>query len=345
MTTYAVNDRHLVAVWFDGETLRWENVTAVKGLAGVATLVGPLDAVSRLLWQRCEYLGERERLAAIVKSALRRNGSENPNRRRPKVNPPAWDKYTQRSLTEVLGDLGRALESMPDAVRAGVRSEILVELDAAYTCAAGGTDRQGRAGQMPVPAAQRLEITRLESALTTIVQRGETDRSLNEFTTSLLALLMVTTAVTSLQQHSGRSLAGDVLGRFVSANRGVAHDTLARAVDLVGAGNDATAVLRAAVGDTAALSAGLAGPVLHELLAKNRTGIGSPEDYRNFTECASVLLEQLLEQAPLPVPTTRRTTLPVDNDQSTLARARAQALGSRARQFTVRLGAPLRQTD
>jgi hypothetical protein len=293
MSTYAVNDRQIIVIWSDGEKRRWETVTAVKELAGVDVVASALESVSHTLWQRCEFLGERERLAAIVRSALRRNGSEFPNRRRAKVEPTAWDRRTQAELTEVVRRLGAATVGMPDSVRSGVRIEVMRELDAVYTWANGGRDRNGRVGQMQLPTTHRIDMVGLGRALTELAQQGGTDQPLNEVTQALLILLLAAAAVSEYRQApQGRVLSTATddwpdSAYAVDFGRGDARDM---AVDLVLADNDAAEVLRAGVGDIAAKSCGLVGAWPYYNFSGYRHETSDANAYRAFAQRCEHLL-------------------------------------------------------
>lgn len=288
MSTYAVNDRQIIVIWSDGEKRRWESVTAVKELAGVDVVASALESVSHTLWQRCEFLGERERLAAIIRSALRRNGSEFPNRRRAKVEPTAWDRRTQVELTEVVRRLGTATAGMPDSVRSGVRFEVMRELDAVYTWANGGRDRNGRVGQMQLPTTHRIDMVSLGRALTELTQQGGAGQRLNDVTQALLSLLLAAAAVSERRQTpQGRGLTAvdddwHDAAQVVDIAR--LRDARDMAVELVLADNDAAEVLRACVGDMAAKSCGLVGAWPYYSFSGYRSETSDPNAYRAFAQ-------------------------------------------------------------
>jgi hypothetical protein len=311
MSTYAVNDRQIIAIWSDGEKRRWEPVTAVKDLAGIDVVASALEAVSHTLWQRCEFLGERERIAAIVRSALRRNGSESPNRRRAKVIPVAWDIRTQAEIGEVVRQLGSATETLPESVRSGVRVEVLRELDAVYTWANGGRDRNGRVGQMQLPTTHRLDMVGLGRSLAEVTQHGSATQPLNDVTQALLTLLLVAAATGQYRQTPrgrGRTTTGAGGHDTHDEGMGEAPAVLEIAVDLVLADNDASAVLRACIGDNAAKNCGLVGAWPYYSFSQYRQETSDADAYRTFAQQCECRLQELLGVGGASPVTTRIVT-------------------------------------
>jgi hypothetical protein len=335
MTSYAVNDRQLIALWRDGSTLRWDAVTSVNGVAGAKALAVGLDEVSGALWRRCEFLGEQERLSAVVKSSLRRNGSSNPNRRRQKVYPAPWDTVTQRRLVERLRVVGEALELMPDNVRSNVRNEVLRELEAVLTWSYGGTDRDGRASQTPMPTTRRLQIAELQRSLTVYAQRGECDQPLNDPTQAVLALMLASAAVALAHESPGQgnSPLSEFIGRYARAE---SNSNTSRAIELVHAGNDPAAVVRAAVGDLEARDASLAEHVLYELFeVPTPMQDGSP-DYRMFGENALNMFDDISRNLVVNERSPRRRG--VQEIEPGDLRARTSLVAKRAITYSGRLG-------
>lgn len=335
MTSYAVNDRQLIALWRDGPTLQWEAVTSVNGVAGAKALAVGLDEVSRLLWRRCEFLGEQERLSAIVKSSLRRNGSSNPNRRRQKVHPAPWDTTTQRRLVERLRAVGEALDLMPDNVRSNVRNEVLRELDAVLTWSYGGTDRDGRASQTPMPATRRLQTAELQRSLNVYAQRGECDQPLNEPTQAVLGLMLASAAVALARESPGKgnSSLTEFIGRYGRAE-GISRTT--RAIELVHAGSDPAAVTRAAVGDLEARDASLAEQVLYELFENTYPTQPGEPDYQMFGEDALNMFDDVSQSMVVNErPPRRRGVHELEPGDE---RARTSLVARRAITYSDRLG-------
>lgn len=340
MTTYAVNNKAIIAVWSDGASLRWATAAPVNDLLAAEEIANRLRGVSQVLWHRCEYIGERDRLSAIVRSGLRRNGSEEPNRRRPKTEATNWDRRTQQELTAALRPLDAAMVGSSDAVRSSIRSEVLRELDAVCTWAAGGQDPEGRSGQNQLPTSQRLQAARLDLALRSAVTA---DRSFNEFTAGVHALLLAAAAVsllgctpaaqglttTEIIQRLGVAAPDELFGRCV------------RALDLVIGGHDAVTTLRAAFADASARQSGLVDLATCELFP----GVSVPCLENPYPAAVGVfgdLLERTVQSAALVLPHSERAVRPGQHtDPGWEMDVRVRAVVNTARRLAERVGCNL----